>query len=134
MNRQALIQKAIDIRKNAYAPFSNYSVGAVLVTQDGKIFTGVNIENCAYSPSDCAEKVAFYKAISEGERVFSLLIVATDSPEPSFPCGSCRQVIAEFCEDLEIVVTNCEGKSKTVFLKELFPFAFVFSPSAPLAG
>lgn len=123
MDKKQLIQLAVEIRKNAYAPYSKHQVGAVLVTKSGKVFTGVNVENCAYS-SACAEKVAIYKAISEGEKEFSLLVVATASSDFSFPCGFCRQVIAEFCKDLEIIATNPSGKYQTKFFRELYPFPF----------
>ena len=92
--RQNLIQQAMDIRQHAYAPYSKYKVGAALLSKSGRVFTGVNIENAAYSVTICAERTAVFKAVSEGDRTFSAVAIVTD--DGGSPCGSCRQVLSEF--------------------------------------
>jgi cytidine deaminase len=105
--RRALIDLANEAGRRAYAPYSNYPVGAVVRTRSGRIFTGCNVENAAYPTSMCAERIAIYKAISEGEKEFDVIAVAT--PNGGTPCGGCRQVMAEFGLDTVVLVANCEG-------------------------
>ena len=118
-----LIQAAIDARKNAYVPYSNFKVGAAVLTGDGKIFTGCNIENASYGLSMCAERVAIFKAVSEGYRDFAAIAVVADTDDPVKPCGACRQVMAEF-GDMEVVMSNLKGDVKVMKLSTLLPEAF----------
>jgi cytidine deaminase len=103
-----LIDLAREARRRAYAPYSNYQVGAVLRTRSGRIFTGCNIENAAYPTSMCAERTAIFKAVSEGENEFDVIAVVT--PNGGMPCGSCRQVMAEFGLDTRVLVADAEGR------------------------
>lgn len=129
MNEKELCTKAIDAMKNAYVPYSGYKVGAALLTENGKIFTGCNIENAAYTPTVCAERVAFFNAVSSGERKFTAIAVAGGRDgviNGAFPpCGVCRQVMAEFCSPnfTVLVVTGTETYKK-YSLSELLPEAF----------
>jgi cytidine deaminase len=121
--RQKLIDLAIEARELAYAPYSNYRVGAALLTRSGKIYTGVNVENAAYPTGTCAERVAIFKAVSEGEREFVALAVVTGNG--GMPCGACRQVMAEFGLDLTVLIADAEGKLRQeAVLSELLPGAF----------
>ena len=121
--RQTLIDKAVQAYHQAYAPYSNYSVGAALVGESGKIYDGVNIENAVYPLTVCAERVAIFKAVSEGERSFSTIAVVTKNG--GTPCGSCRQVMAEFNPDALVLIANLEGELVGEYLvKELLPSAF----------
>jgi len=114
---------AMEVRELAYAPYSNYRVGAALITRSGKIFTGVNVENAAYPNGTCAERVAVFKAVSEGEREFLALAVVTSNG--GTPCGACRQVMAEFGLNLLVLIADAEGKLRQeVGLSELLPGAF----------
>jgi cytidine deaminase len=106
--RQALIDLAKEARRRAYAPYSNYQVGAALRTRSGRIFTGCNVENAAYPTSICAERVAIFKAVSEGEKEFDVIVVVTSNG--GTPCGSCRQVMAEFGLDTLVLVANDKGR------------------------
>jgi cytidine deaminase len=106
--RRLLIDLAKETRRRAYAPYSNYPVGAVLRTRSGRIFTGCNVENAAYPASMCAERTAIFKAISEGERDFDVIAVVT--PNGGTPCGSCRQVMAEFGLDTLVLVADADGR------------------------
>ncbi len=124
-----LIEKALDARKRSYCPYSGIAVGAALMTNDGKIYTGANIEAAAYSPTVCAERVAFFHAVHEGEREFAAIAVvgAKADEEPSYefpPCGVCRQVMTEFCRgDFEIVLFDGE-KTSVYTLDEILPLRF----------
>ena len=122
--RQELIQKALQVRLNAYAPYSNYQVGAALLTAQGTVFTGVNVENAAYPDSICAERSAIFNAVSAGERDFQAIVVATRNG--GTPCGSCRQVLSEFGLDIEVILVDEEGSlvSQTT-VRELLPGAFL---------
>jgi len=127
MTYQELIRKAIEARKNSYSPYSNFKVGAALLTADNKLFTGVNIENASYGLTVCAERTALLKAVSEGLVKFTALAVAcdTDSFSDAYPCGACRQVMAEFLEDdADIIVSINTGEYRIHKLKELLPHAF----------
>ena len=121
--RQALIDLGNEARRRAYVPYSNYRVGAALRGKSGKIYTGVNIENAAYPVTVCAERVAIFKAISEGEREFDAISVVTDNG--GSPCGSCRQVMAEFGLDLVVYIADGEGTLvKETTVRDLLPGAF----------
>ncbi len=129
MNEKELCKEAIDAMKNAYAPYSGYKVGAALLTEKGKLFAGCNIENAAYTPTVCAERVALFNAISSGERNFTAIAVAGGKDgviSGAFPpCGVCRQVMAEFCApDFAVLVVTGEDSYKKYTLNELFPQAF----------
>lgn len=129
MTDEELCAMAVKAMDNAYVPYSGYKVGAALLTQSGKIFTGCNIENAAYSPSVCAERTALFKAVSEGERDFVKIAVAggkNGKIASEFPpCGVCRQVIAEFCSpEFEILVVKAENEYGVYTLKQLLPNAF----------
>ncbi len=129
MNEKELCREAIDAMKNAYAPYSGYKVGAALLTEKGKLFAGCNIENAAYTPTVCAERVALFNAISSGERNFTAIAVAGGKDgviSGAFPpCGVCRQVMAEFCApDFTVLVVTGEDSYKKYTLNELFPQAF----------
>ena len=121
--KQSLIDLANTARLHAYAPYSKYHVGAALRTKTGRIFTGVNIENAAYPHTMCAERVAIFKAVSEGEKDFEVIAVATDNG--GSPCGGCRQVLAEFGLDTLVLIANGQGELlKEMTVKELLPEAF----------
>jgi len=115
---------ALAARENAHAPYSKFRVGAALQDTGGRIHTGCNVENATYGLTLCAERVAVFKAISEGAREFQRIAIAADSETLTPPCGACRQILWEFCGDIEIVLVNLRGKSETLRLKELFPRAF----------
>lgn len=119
-----LINAALAARKHAYAPFSQFQVGAALEDGDGGMYTGCNVENATYGLTICAERVAVFKAISEGARRFRRVAVAADTDMLTPPCGACRQILWEFCGDVEIVLVNLRGKIETYRLKDLFPKPF----------
>jgi len=121
--KQSLIDLANTARQRAYVPYSNYPVGAALRTKTGRIFTGVNVENAAYPQTMCAERVAIFKAVSEGEKEFEVISVVTDNG--GSPCGGCRQVMAEFGLDTVVLLGDGEGHIvKETTVKELLPEAF----------
>jgi cytidine deaminase len=120
----ALAAAALKVRENAFAPYSKFKVGAAVEDTDGRIHTGCNVENATYGLTCCAERVAIFKAISEGVRKFRRVAVAADTDNLTPPCGPCRQILWEFCGDIEIVLVNLHGKSETYSLKELFPKPF----------
>lgn len=128
MNDKELMELACKARENAYTPYSNFKVGAALLTKSGKVYCGCNIENATYTPTVCAERTAFFKAISEGEREFEKIAVAggTGESENDFcaPCGVCRQVMAEFCDENFILVLGDKKSFKKYKLGEILPFAF----------
>lgn len=124
-NIENLIAEAKNAREKAYTPYSNFSVGAAVKTQRGKIYTGCNIEIAALSVSLCAERVAIFKAIADGEREFSELAVTGDTDKPISPCGSCRQVMSEFFDTSStIYLTNLNHDTKSMKMNELLPFSF----------
>jgi len=123
-NLQELIESAKKVREKAYAPFSNFLVGAAVRTKDGKIYTGCNVESASYGLTVCAERIAIWKAVSEGERDFECIAVVTDTEELTPPCGTCRQIIWEFCGDIPVTFSNLKGKTETVMMKEILPRAF----------
>jgi cytidine deaminase len=119
-----LIAAAREARENAHAPYSNFRVGAALRSTSGRIFGGCNVENATYGLTICAERVAIFKAISEGERGFSAITVVTDTERLTPPCGACRQLIWEFCGDILVTMANLAGKSEVIAMRELFPKPF----------
>lgn len=119
-----LIALARGVREHAHAPFSNFRVGAAVRATSGRIFTGCNVENATYGLTLCAERVAIYKAISEGERGFDAVAVVADTEKLTPPCGSCRQILWEFCGDAEVVLANLKGKVERYRMSELLPKAF----------
>jgi cytidine deaminase len=120
----SLVTAAKNTRENAYAKFSGFKVGAALLTTDGKIFTGCNVENSSYGLTNCAERTAVFKAVSEGYRNFKALVVFTDANPPASPCGACRQVLYEFNPELEIVCANAMGVIDKYKLSDLLPEGF----------
>jgi cytidine deaminase len=121
---QLLITAARQARENAHAPYSNFRVGAALRSSSGRIFGGCNVENATYGLTVCAERIAIFKALSEGERGFSALAVVTDTDMLTPPCGACRQLIWEFCGDVPVTMSNLAGKHETIQMRDLFPKPF----------
>ncbi|WP_430735765.1 cytidine deaminase [Metabacillus halosaccharovorans] len=122
---EQLIDEAKAAREMAYTPYSKFKVGAALLTQDGKVYKGCNIENAAYSMCNCAERTAIFKAFSEGDKVYSALAVVADTDRPVPPCGACRQVISELCpKDMKVILTNLHGDITELTVQELLPGAF----------
>lgn len=125
MNLEHLIEEAKQARDKAYVPYSKFAVGAALLTNDGKVYQGCNIENAAYSVANCAERTALFKAYSEGDTSFVALVVTADTNRPVPPCGACRQVISELCpKDMKVILTNLKGDRKELTVEELLPGAF----------
>ena len=120
----SLLEAALNARAHAHAPFSHFAVGAAIEDESGKIFTGCNIENASYGLTLCAERVALFKAVSEGARKFRRMAVAADTEALTPPCGACRQILWEFCGDVEITLVNPGGKCETLQLRDLFPRPF----------
>jgi cytidine deaminase len=119
-----LIATARDARLRAVAPFSGFKVGAALETEDGTVITGCNIENASYGLTMCAERVAVFKAVSEGHRRFRRIAVVADTPAPTPPCGACRQILWEHTGDIEVVLANLERQTGQYGLKALLPLPF----------
>jgi cytidine deaminase len=120
----ALTEAALGARENAHAPFSNFKVGAALEDETGRIHTGCNVENATYGLTVCAERVAVFKAVSEGARRFRRIAVAADTDALTPPCGACRQILWEFCGDIEVTLANPRGKTETLRLRDLLPRPF----------
>ena len=120
----SLIAAAKHARENAHAKFSNFKVGAGLRSASGKIYGGCNVENATYGLTVCAERVAIFKAISEGERKFDAIAVVTDTDTLTPPCGACRQLIWEFCGDVPVILANLAGKVEVLSMSQLFPRPF----------
>lgn len=120
--RDSLIQAAIEVREKAYAPYSRYRVGAAILVADGRIFTGVNVENASYGLTICAERTAVYKAISEGYQQILAVVVATENA--GSPCGACRQVLAEFATDVPVWLVDVTGNGRETTLYTLLPDHF----------
>ncbi len=124
MDEKGLIRRAVEARERAYAPYSKFAVGAALLAADGRIFTGCNVENASYGLTMCAERVALFKAISEGAREFTAIAIVCGA-SPCSPCGACRQVLFEFAPDLLVIMADADGKrTKRARLRELFPEGF----------
>lgn len=123
MENRDIIKKALEAKKYSYTPYSNFNVGAAVLTTDGKVYTGCNIEIASYSPTICAERTAIFKAISEGSREIKKIVVVGDA-NPTFPCGVCRQVIREFGKDAQIIIANNPDDYKIYTIDELLPHSF----------
>ena len=121
---QSLIETATDARLQSVAPFSRFLVGAAVRTENGKVYTGCNVESASYGLTVCAERVAIWKALSEGERQFTELAVVADTESLTPPCGTCRQIIWEFAKHATVVLANLRGLRETVSVKDLLPRAF----------
>ena len=121
---EALVAAARAVRERAVADFSGFKVGAALETADGQIVTGCNIENASYGLTVCAERVAIFKAISEGHRAFTRMVVVADTESPTPPCGACRQIMWEFGGDLEVILANTTAVTATLQMKDLLPLPF----------
>ena len=119
-----IVRLARDARESAHAPFSRYKVGAALRAKAGEVVTGCNIENASYGLTMCAERVAVFKAVSEGMRGFDAIAVVVDSPKLAAPCGPCRQILWEFCGDIWVRMENLKGRGVTRRMSELLPMAF----------
>jgi cytidine deaminase len=124
LSEKELFQEAVKAKEYAYAPYSKFRVGAALLAKNGKVYTGCNVECASFGGTNCAERTAIFKAISEGNRDFEAIAIASDNGMFTFPCGICRQVIFEFGKDIKIIVGDEDGKIKIVPIKELLPYGF----------
>jgi cytidine deaminase len=124
MSNDNLLQAARDVLRHSHSPYSRFRVGAAVLTASGKIYTGCNIENSSFSLSVCAERTALFKAVSEGERSFTRILIVSDAEDYITPCGACRQVISDLAGDIDIVMTNGSGEERKMKLSELLPSAF----------
>ena len=124
MTKKELCQAARDMLKIAYIPYSHFPVGAALECDGGTVYTGCNIENAGYSPTNCAERTAVFKAVSEGHLKFTRIAIAATTKKFCAPCGVCRQVLQEFAPDLEVILVNREGMTKELTLPDLLPYSF----------
>lgn len=125
MNTQKLIQEAIEARKQAYTPYSHFPVGAAVLTSDNHVYRGCNIENASFGLTNCAERTAIFKAVSEGEKEIKAIAIVADTKGPVSPCGACRQVMAEFCnEETKVYLTNLDGDIQETSISGLLPGFF----------
>jgi len=125
IDKNSLIEQSKIAREKAYVPYSNFQVGAALLAEDGTVYGGCNIENAGYSMTNCAERTAFFKAVSEGVKKFKAIAIVADTDGPCAPCGACRQVMAEFCDPkMPVYLTNLKGAVQETTVDELLPFAF----------
>lgn len=126
MTKQELCQTAVDMLEMAYVPYSHFPVGAALECDDGTVYTGCNIENAGYTPTNCAERTAVFKAVSEGRRRFTRIAIAATADRFTAPCGVCRQVLAEFDPELtmEVILVKTTGETLELTLKDLLPYSF----------
>lgn len=124
MTHEKLLERAREARTGAYAPYSRFRVGAALLCRDGSVYTGANIENASYSVTCCAERVALYKAVSAGETDFTAIAVTSDASAPTYPCGVCRQALAEFSPRMDVIAADSELNFQTTTLDALLPCAF----------
>ena len=125
MNYSELIQIARKVKKNSYSPYSKFRVGAVLVTNEGNLYSGVNVENSSYGLTNCAERTAVFSAVSDGERNFKTIVLVSDAEDFIPPCGACRQVLMEVCgKDLEVVMSNSDNEIRILKLEDLLPLSF----------
>jgi cytidine deaminase len=123
--KEKMFKKAKEAQKNAYVPYSEFPLGAAVLTEDGSIYTGVNIENASFSLTNCAERSAIFTAVSQGKRKIKALLIVSSTKNPVPPCGACRQVIQEFADgDIEVVMMTADGKGLTMTSSELLPGAF----------
>lgn len=127
---ELLCQKAEEALENAYCPYSGYRVGAAVLAESGKLYTGCNIENASYGATNCAERTALFKAVSEGERKISAIAIFTDKGNQTpFPCGLCRQALSEFCSpDMPVIVFDGDKSVYNITFEEIFPYSFEFDP------
>ena len=121
-----LVLEAKKTRKNSYAPYSNFKVGAALLAGSGKVYTGANLENSSFGQTVCAERLALYKAVSDGEKDFKKIAIVAPGAEPVTPCGICRQALFEFAPQLEVLSVNLKGKVRKYTLRELLPYPFKY--------
>lgn len=130
MDKKELVKEALAAREFAYTPYSKFNVGAALLCKNGRVFRGCNIESASYTPTNCAERTAFFKAVSEGEREFSAIAIVggpagTPPADFCYPCGVCRQVMAEFCgRDFKVYIAKSESEIREYSIDEIIPFAF----------
>ncbi|WP_277587185.1 cytidine deaminase [Psychrobacillus antarcticus] len=125
MNKEMLLEASKSAREKAYVPYSKFPVGAALLTKDGEVFLGCNIENASFGLTNCAERTAIFKAVSEGKKEFVAIAISGDTEGPISPCGACRQVLAEFCDkDMPVYLTNLKGNVLETTVAELLPGAF----------
>lgn len=124
VTEQQLIRSALQVRENAYVPYSKFKVGAALLGKSGKVYTGCNVENASLGATNCAERTAVFKAISEGESEFETIAVTGDPKQYTFPCGICRQVLVEFGTELKVIVAKSEDEYKVYTLSEILPHSF----------
>ncbi len=125
LNKKELISRAVEAARKAYAPYSNFHVGAALITKSGKIYLGANIENSSYGLTICAERTAAFNAVLDGEKEFDAIAIVSDSGNFTPPCGACRQVLSELCgKNLLVIMSNKKGEIKEMTLEELLPFSF----------
>ena len=124
MTTEELCRKAVEMIEMAYAPYSHFRVGEAVERDDGTVYTGCNIENAAFTPTNCAERTAIFKAVSEGRRRFRRIAVAAETDGFTPPCGVCRQVMAEFSPDMDVLMVNRKGEVRTVPLRQLLPCGF----------
>mgnify|MGYP001089055783 CR=1 FL=1 len=124
MNKKQLVEKALEARQQAYAPYSHFPVGAALVTSTGKVFTGCNVEQATYGGTICAERTAIVKAVSEGEKEIEAICCVADTEDFCTPCGICRQFIYEFGPNIEVIMANNKGEYRSASISELLPNAF----------
>lgn len=128
MNWEPLIAAAREARERAHAPYSGFKVGAAVLTEDGRIFAGCNVENRTFGLTICAERTAIVRSVAEGGGKPVAVAVVTDTSPPALPCGMCRETLAEFAPDLRVLSTNLQGEGREVSLSEIFPEPFVFPP------
>lgn len=124
MTDRELIDISKEAQKNAYAPYSDFKVGAALLCSDGSVYTGCNIENATYGATNCAERTAVFKAVSEGNRKFSEIAITSSGGGLTFPCGICRQVLAEFSPEIKVLLEDENGQIQSLTLSELLPHSF----------
>lgn len=124
MNYSQLAEEAIKAKAKAHPPYSNFHVGAALLTETDKVYQGANIESSSYSLTICAERTAIFNAYLEGERKFKAIAIASDAPDFCSPCGACRQVISDLCGNVDVILINHKKETKVLKLEELLPFAF----------
>jgi cytidine deaminase len=129
-----LIEEAKRAMEKAYVPYSHFKVGAAVLTKSGKIYSGCNIENASFGATNCAERTAIFKAVSEGERVFSKIAIVSSGKDVTYPCGICRQVMSEFMQDAEVIFESADGEVKIFSLEEIFPFSFTQKEYDQLGG
>ncbi|MBQ2824184.1 MAG: cytidine deaminase [Oscillospiraceae bacterium] len=124
MTERELLELSIKAQENSYSPYSQFRVGAALLCADGTVYTGCNIENATYGATNCAERTAVFKAVSEGKRDFTAIAITSSGGDLTFPCGICRQVLAEFAPEIKVILTDKDGCIKIFKLDELLPHTF----------